>query len=102
MSVATRPLPRNAGAPAASSWLFPEAWRARGIHRDDRSRRARFADSVTKSVTRVRTMASEARKIGWSLGWMGAFTGAGFTVNRTVGLVVLGFALLFMDLRTGE
>lgn len=107
MAVSTRPVPRTAGASVAepaATWVFPGAWREHGIHRATRqaSRRAAFSQVVTRIRVRARTMATTARKIGWSVGWMAAFTGAGFTVNVTLGLVVLGFSALFMDLRTGE
>jgi hypothetical protein len=95
--------PLGVEAAPASAWLLPGAWRERraaGRHRPAARRQTRFRQVIAGIVLTVRTMTTSARKHGWSLAWPAAFTGAGFTVNVTVGLVVLGFACLLMDLRT--
>jgi len=73
-----------------------------GRHRRSRGQAAR--DAIHAALIALRglcvTMTKTAGRHAWSLAWPAAFTGAGFTVNVTVGLVVLGFACLWMDLRT--
>jgi hypothetical protein len=103
MAVA-RPIVPRIHEPAAS-WVLPGAWRSAGRHRDTvvtTRRRRKFPQVIAGMRTGLRTMTSAAGRHGWSLAWPVAFVVAGFTVNRTVGWVVVGLACLLMDLRTTE
>lgn len=87
---------------SAAGWPIPGAWREHGVHRGAARRRKALRRLIPVLILGVRTMLITARRHAWSVAWPAAFTGAGFTVNRTVGLVVLGFACLLMDLRTDD